>query len=282
MSIGVSTFLSFTLYQSFSKSILERFTTLKLVRMLVLFLITMIVGWILVEVDLVRFFSSFGNTANILQKLLRPNVDIFLPKFGKLMESVFLALLATVFSVPFAFVLSFFSARNLTEETIPLRIIYYFVRTMMTIFRSIEALVWAIICAVWVGIGPFAGMLALWIHSIASLTKLYSEQIENIDHGVIEALKATGARRFHVWIYGVIPQIFSPFLAFTIYRWDINVRMATIVGFVGGGGIGLELIQYQQLMRWREVGMIVVMIAVTVWIMDLISGKLRHYLLQRD
>jgi phosphonate transport system permease protein len=79
-------------------------------------------------------------------------------------------------------------------------------------------------------------MLALWIHSIAALIKLYSEQIENIDPGPVEAIKATGASTLQVWRYAVAPQILAPYLAFTIYRWDINVRMATIVVFVGGGG----------------------------------------------
>ena len=151
-------------------------------------------------------------------------------------------------------------------------------RTIATIFRSIEAIVWAIIFSVWVGIGPFAGMMALMIHSVASLTKLYSEQIENIDPGPVEAIKATGASTLQTWIFAVVPQIISPYLAFTIYRWDINVRMATIVGFVGGGGIGLLLLQQQQLLRWQNVGMIIWLIAIVVWIMDMVSAKVRERL----
>ena len=116
-------------------------------------------------------------------------------------------------------------------------------------------------------------------HSMASLTKLYSEQIENIEKGQIEAIKSTGANTFQIWYYAVIPQILSPFLAFTIYRWDINLRMATIVGFVGGGGIGLALQQQQQLLQWKNVGLIMWMIAFVVWIMDMVSGKVREKLL---
>jgi phosphonate transport system permease protein len=157
-------------------------------------------------------------------------------------------------------------------------LVYYLVRTIATIFRSIEAVVWAIIFSVWVGIGPFAGMLALMIHSVAALTKLYSEQIENIDQGQVEAIKATGASTLQVWAFAVIPQIISPYLAFTIYRWDINVRMATIVGFVGGGGIGLLLLQQQQMLRWHNVGLIIWLIALVVWIMDMVSGKVREKL----
>ncbi len=187
-------------------------------------------------------------------------------------------MLATVFAIPIAFVLSFFAARNLMPRTWLGNIVYIIVRTIATIFRSIEAIVWAIIFSVWVGIGPFAGMLALMIHSIASLTKLYSEQIENIDSGPVEAIKATGASTFQTWVYAVIPQIISPYLAFTIYRWDINVRMATIVGFVGGGGIGLLLLQQQQLLRWHNVGLLIWLIAFVVWVMDMASAKVREKL----
>jgi phosphonate transport system permease protein len=195
-----------------------------------------------------------------------------------LVETIYLALLATVFAIPFAFVLSFFAAKNLMFSSVIGRIVYIIIRTISTVFRSIEAIVWAIIFCVWVGIGPFAGMLALWIHSIAALIKLYSEQIENIDPGPVEAIKATGASTLQVWRYGVTPQILSPYLAFTIYRWDMNIRMATVVGFVGGGGIGLALYQEQQMLAWRNVGLIMWLIALIVWVMDMLSGYLRSKL----
>ena len=210
----------------------------------------------------------------ILQAAVR-NSDMLNKALTALVETIYLALLATVLAIPFAFTLSFFAARNLMPKTFLGNTVYLVIRTIATIFRSIEAIVWAIIFSVWVGIGPFAGMLALMIHSIAALTKLYSEQIENIDPGPVEAIKATGASTLQIWIYAVIPQIISPYLAFTIYRWDINVRMATIVGFVGGGGIGLLLLQQQQLLRWHNVGLIIWLIAAVVWTMDMISAKVR-------
>ena len=243
-------------------------------------IVTFVVGWNVVEVKPVKFFTKFINAKNIVSGILDPNFDIFIPMLSALAETIFLALLATFFAIPFAFVLSFFAARNLMPKTILGNAVYIVIRTIATFFRSVEAVVWAIIFSVWVGIGPFAGMLALMIHSVAALTKLYSEQIENIDSGQIEAIKATGANQLQVWIYAVIPQIISPYLAFTIYRWDINVRMATIVGFVGGGGIGLALLQQQQLLRWHNVGLIIWLIAATVWIMDMFSAKIRNKLLK--
>ena len=243
-------------------------------------IITIAVGWMIVEIDPVKFFTRFMRSKNIVKGLVNPDFTDFRVYAGALAETIFLALLATAFAVPFAFVFSFIAARNLMSHNWLTRIVYYLVRTIATIGRSIEAIVWAIIFSVWVGIGPFAGMLALMIHSIAALTKLFSEQIENIDNGPVDAIKSTGATTLQTWVYAVTPQILTPFLAFTIYRWDINVRMATIVGFVGGGGIGLFLQQQQGLLAWRNVGMIMWMIAATVWIMDMLSSRIRQKLLK--
>ncbi len=242
-------------------------------------LVSLVMAWVIVEVKPVAFFTQAANTGSILSGIFNPNPQELVPMLAALMETIYLALLATVFAIPFAFVLSFFAAKNLMFGSISGKAVYVFIRTISTIFRSIEAIVWAIIFCVWVGIGPFAGMLALWIHSIASLIKLYSEQIENIDPGPVEAIKATGASTLQVWRYAVAPQILAPYLAFTIYRWDINVRMATIVGFVGGGGIGLALYQQQQMLAWRNVGLIMWLIALVVWIMDMFSGYIRTRLI---
>ncbi|MGJ3240863.1 MAG: phosphonate ABC transporter, permease protein PhnE [Anaerolineae bacterium] len=149
-------------------------------------------------------------------------------------------------------------------------------RTSLNIVRSIEPLIMGLVFVIWVGIGPFAGVLALTLHSIASLGKLYSEQIENIDPGPIEALESTGANQLQTIIYAVVPQIIPPYIAFTIYRWDINVRMSTIIGFVGGGGIGLLLQQQINLLRYRDAGVAVLAIAIVVSILDYTSAYIRE------
>ncbi|MFA7057013.1 MAG: phosphonate ABC transporter, permease protein PhnE [Candidatus Cloacimonadales bacterium] len=241
--------------------------------------LTIVVGWIMVEISPVEFFTGMDGTRNIVRGLFTPDKTIFWRMVSELIKTIYLALMATIFAVPIAFLLSFLAASNLMNKTWLGRTVYAVIRTISTIIRSIEAIVWAIIFAVWVGIGPFAGMLALMIHSIAALVKLYSEQIENIDQGPVEAITSTGASTLQVWRYAVIPQIINPFLAFTIYRWDINVRMATIVGFVGGGGIGLQLFQKQQMTDWNGVGTIVWLIALAVWIMDMVSAEIRKKLL---
>jgi phosphonate transport system permease protein len=130
--------------------------------------------------------------------------------------------------------------------------------------------------AVWVGIGPFAGVMALALHTIASLGKLFSEQVENILTGPIEAVTATGANRLQTIVYAVIPQIVPPYIAFTIYRWDINVRMSTIIGFGGGGGIGFLVQQNLNLLKYRDASVQMIAIAIVVATLDYVSANIRE------
>ena len=161
--------------------------------------------------------------------------------------------------------------------TIPIgRMIYAATRLILNIGRSIEPLIWAIMGVIWVGPGPFAGFIALTIHSVAALGKLYSEAIESIDPGPIEALQATGASRLQTIVYAVIPQVMPPFTAFTLYRWDINVRMSTIIGLVGGGGIGFLLIQWIHQFQYEQAGLAVWLITITVATLDFISASIRE------
>jgi phosphonate ABC transporter permease subunit PhnE len=155
-------------------------------------------------------------------------------------------------------------------------VIYYAARTIFNALRSIESLVMVIVFVVWVGIGPFAGVLALSLHTIAALAKLYSEQVESIMTGPVEAVKATGANRLQTIIYAVIPQIIPPYISFTMYRWDINVRMSTIIGFAGGGGIGFLLIQNINLLNYHAASVQMLAIAVVVASMDYLSSRMRE------
>ena len=237
---------------------------------------TFFTGWLVTEVGIVSFLTQFSKAADIVRGLANPSSAVLHQGLVLLVQTIFLAFMATAFAIPVAFVLSFAAARNLTRATGTARAAYTVVRAMMNITRSVEPLVWALIFISWVGIGPFAGVLALWVHSVAALIKLYSEQIENIDLGPVDAITATGASTLQVLRYGVVPQVIPPFLSFTIYRWDINVRMSTIIGFVGGGGIGYILKPRVDLGQWGEVGTLVILIAVTVWAMDILSAKIRE------
>ncbi len=241
-------------------------------------LLTFIAGLFIAQVSLREFFSEAGmlGAKRIFTALFQPNFGIIEPAIFAAIETIYMAFIATVIALPFAFLFGFFAARNLMNSSPILFALYNITRFFLNITRSIEPLVWAIIFSVWVGIGPFAGMLALCLHSVSSLAKLYSEQIENISEGPIEAMTATGAHPIQIIWFGVVPQIVLPYLSFTIYRWDINVRMATVIGLVGGGGIGTLLMQYQGLAKWNEVGLLAITIAVIVWVMDYSSSKIRE------
>jgi phosphonate transport system permease protein len=193
----------------------------------------------------------------------------------KMVETIMIGMMATFFGILLAVPLSFIAARNLMGGTTIGMLIYTITRTIMNIIRSIEPLIWAIIAVIVVGLGPFAGILALTLHSVAALGKLYSEAVESIDPGPIEAIQATGANWFQMVMYAVVPQIIPPFVSFTIYRWDINIRMSTIIGFVGGGGIGFLLAQWIRLLDYQAAGIAVWFIAVTVAILDYVSAEIR-------
>jgi phosphonate transport system permease protein len=215
-------------------------------------------------------------------------VSVTTPQFGfkptetlllclKLMvETLFLALMGTSLALIFTLPLSFLGAQNLMGKSRMGRAVYYGTRTLFNLLRSIEVVIVVTIMAVVVGIGSFAGVLAIVVHSIGALGKLYSEAIESIDPGPIEAISATGAKPLQVIRYAVIPQVVPQFLSFTLYRLDINVRMSTIVGLVGGGGIGFILTQYINLLQWNQAGTAIWMIAIVVTGIDYASAWMRE------
>ncbi len=221
--------------------------------------------------------DGFNGAKRLFQGILNPNWEVLPRAILNIIDTIFMAFLATFLAIPFAFLLSFLAAKNIMKGSVPFAI-YTVIRTFLNVTRSIEALVWAIIFSVWVGIGPFAGMLALMVHSIASLTKQYSEMIETVSEGPIEGIQSCGANKLQTIWYAIVPQVILPYISFTVYRWDINVRMATIIGLVGGGGIGTMLIKYQGQAMWAEVGTIIVVIAAVVWMMDQASAYIREAL----
>ncbi|MGD0728106.1 MAG: phosphonate ABC transporter, permease protein PhnE [Spirochaetia bacterium] len=194
----------------------------------------------------------------------------------RMVETIFMGMMATFFGIILSIPVSFLAARNIMSGSKLTLAIYYLTRSVLNIIRSIEPLIWALIAVVWVGLGPFAGIIALTVHSVASLGKLYSEAIESIDSGPIEAIQATGATRFQTIMFAVVPQMIAPFVSFSIYRWDINVRMSTVIGLVGGGGVGFILIQYIRLLDYRAAGIAVWFIAVTVAVLDYVSSEIRQ------
>jgi phosphonate transport system permease protein len=196
----------------------------------------------------------------------------------EMLVTIFQALLATTLGAIIALPVSFLAAKNLTGRSRLSIWLYYLARAILNILRSIEALLYVAIFVFWVSVGPFAGMLALAITSFALIGKLFSEAIENIDNGPIEAVTATGANRLQVITYAVLPQIVPPFISYLLYQWDINIRMATIIGFAGGGGIGFILSTFFNSLQYHKAGTVVAAIIIIVALMDFASAKLRQAL----
>jgi phosphonate transport system permease protein len=204
-------------------------------------------------------------------------LSLVLEKIG---ETVALAFMATVLGLLFALPVSFLAARNLMGGNPVTLAVYHVVRTLLNVFRSIETLMWAIVFAVWVGLGPFGGMLALTLHTIAALGKLYSEAIESIDPGPIEAIRATGATGPQIIVYAVLPQILPTFSSFTLFRWDINVRMSTVIGLVSDAGLGFLVIQWIRLNRFSSMATAIVAIVLVVAVLDYVSAWLRNRIIE--
>ena len=193
-----------------------------------------------------------------------------------IMVTIFMALLSTTLGTIIAAPLSFLAASNITRTSKLGSVVYYLVRSLLNITRSFEPLVIATIFALIVGYGtPFAGVLGLVITTAASLGKMFSEAVESIDPGPIEAITASGARRSQVVLYGVVPQIIPDFLSYIIYHWDINVRISTIIGFVGGGGIGYYLSQRINSFEYHKASTALLAIVIVVWSLDFLSAQVR-------
>lgn len=243
----------------------------------VLSAVTVLTGLIVTEIDLLKLLEAdrFYHTMNLFGQLFSPDWTLLPKAILKVIETIYIAFMATAIAVPIAFVLSFLMARNLMRVSRWTMVVYTVLRTVFNVSRSIEPVLWAIIFSIWASFGPFAGMLALLVHSVASLAKQYSEIVEGVEDGPIEGIESTGASRLQVVWFAVVPQVVLPYISYTVYRWDTNVRMATILGLVGGGGIGTMLMEYFGQAMWPQVGCLIVVIASVVWIMDALSSHVR-------
>ena len=259
---------------------------------LALLALTLFLGWIIIDANIGVLITRTNEARRVFLDIATPDFSHFAvpdsvfyqrayPQMFSIINlmvlTILMALAATLIGALFAFPLSFLGARNLMCQNRMGYIVYVLVRGFFNLVRSIETLIWVVVFAVWIGYGnPFAGVMALVVHSIAALGKLYSEQVESIDSGPIEAILATGGSRLQIIRYAVIPQVIPSFLAFSLYRWDINVRMATIIALVGGGGIGDLLFYYRNQGDWSQVGAVAIAMIAVVWTLDYISGRVRE------
>lgn len=240
--------------------------------------IALIYCWNITDINLKDLLNPGPNFGQILKDFLTFDLrlDLVDSVSKQMVITVLQALLSTTLGAIFAIPASFLAAKNLTGKSKISIWLYYLTRSSFNILRSIEALLYAAIFVFWVGIGPFAGMMALAVTTFALIGKLFSEAIENIEDGPIEAVNSTGADRMQLIVYAIFPQIFPPFISYLIYQWDINIRMATIIGFAGGGGIGLTLSTYFGSLQYHKAGTVILFIVTIVALMDFASAKLRQ------
>lgn len=255
----------------------RKFNTLLIV---VILIQVYIISFGAVDFSLFRLYDGIPNMMNFLSGLYPPNLDIFYQVLIAVIVTIQLALIGTTLSALIAFPLSFFAASNLfNSNSIFIKPIRWLVQIIFNVTRSIDVLIFALIFVAAVGLGPFPGVLALAIHSIGMLGKLFYEAIESIDKGPMEALESVGANKLEVIRWGVMPQILPYFISYFLFRFELNIRAAVVLGLVGAGGIGFLLNQYMLLFKYQEVSTILITIVVLVMSIDVISAKLRKMVL---
>ncbi|MBU2486453.1 MAG: phosphonate ABC transporter, permease protein PhnE [Alphaproteobacteria bacterium] len=192
--------------------------------------------------------------------------------WGPLWDTLNMATLGTLLALVMAVPVAFLAARNTTPSAVFIRPIALFI---IVATRSINSLIWALLLVAVIGPGVFAGLLAIAFRSIGFCAKLLYEAIEEIDHTQVEAITATGASRWQVMAYGIVPQIMPAFAGISVFRWDINIRESTVLGLVGAGGIGLQLQSSLNTLAWPQVTLILIVILAAVVIGEWVSAKVR-------
>jgi phosphonate ABC transporter permease subunit PhnE len=244
------------------------------------------IGFKILDIDLSRSNPSY--MGQVLLQLVQFDWSVMTPQNefetfwdtagGLMIVTIFLGIMGTAFALIVAVPMSFLGARNIMAGNPITNGIYVAVRLLFTIIRSIDVLIVVLIVLPLFGLGNASGVFALAFHNVGVMGKLYSEAIEGIDAGPAEAMTATGANRFQVIWAAIVPQLVNPFISFTIYRLDTNVRLANVIGLVGGGGIGVALFQNIQLLRYHTAGTFILLIVITVAAMDFISAQVRKRL----
>jgi phosphonate transport system permease protein len=220
--------------------------------------------------DPVRFVRGLPWMLDFLRRMLPPDPSVLPAALAGALTTVEIAALGTAVAAVLALPLGFLSARNVA----PART-FYPARAVLNFFRSVDTLVYALIFVAAVGLGPFPGVLAVVAYTTTSLAKLYSEAIEGIDPGPVDAVTATGATRLQVLRFGVLPQVLPLFLSYVLYRLETNIRAATVLGFVGAGGIGFYLQTYLRLIDYPAASTVLLVTVAMVMIVDAVSSRLR-------
>ena len=211
--------------------------------------------------------------ADIGSRMIPPRWSYIAELWEPLWDTINIATIGTMLAILMAVPVAFLAARNTTPST-------KFVRPIALLIivssRSINSLIWALLLVSIIGPGVVAGIVAISLRSIGFISKLLYEAIEEIDKDQVEAISATGASGLQKLIYGIFPQILPAFAGISVFRWDINIRESTVLGYVGAGGIGLQLNASLNVLAWPQVTLILILILLTVIFSEWVSAKVRH------
>jgi phosphonate transport system permease protein len=217
--------------------------------------------------DLITGIHGMGD---LLYRATPPSGDIQ-DQLWPALESVDIAIFGTFFAAIFALPMAVLAARNTT----PAKPVYFAIRAVIAVFRSVPDLVWALLFVTAVGLGPFAGALALTVNSMGMLGRLLAEVVEDMDMGPMEALASTGAGRLQVFSHAVVPSVLPSLMGITLYQLDANIRASVVLGFVGAGGIGFQLLTAMSLFDYKTVSLLIIITFVIVITVERGSSWLR-------
>ena len=242
----------------------------------IVFIILSILLLTLVTIDLeVNFINLFTNSfkyfSDIFSRMLPPDFSNFNELIFSMIETIEIAILGTFIAIMLSIPLALLSAKNIAPNIF----VYFIARTITVFFRAIPEFIIAMILVIAIGFGAMPGVLALGIHTMGFLAKFYAEDIEHINKGPVEALKSSGASKRQIIAFAVIPQIIPSFVGNNLYILDRNIRMATMLGIVGAGGIGYELQSSFRMFEYPRVSAIIIIIFVTIFLIDGLSSYIR-------
>ena len=232
------------------------------------------------DVSPTRILSGIWRLYDIVGLMLPPNPETwarFMHYLGALGQTVSIAFLGTTLAAVLAVPVGFLAAKNIVAN----RILHFLTRRTLDTIRSVDTLVWALIWIDVVGLGPFAGALAIASSDFGALGKLMSEAIEVADRKAGEGIVSTGGSRWHAIRFGIVPQVLPVFASQLLYFFESNTRSATIIGIVGAGGIGMDLSEQIRVLEWKQVSFLIVMILITVAAIDFVSQRLRAGMMGR-
>ena len=234
-----------------------------------------VLGWLCWDTgaDPVRLAHGIPWILDFVRRMVPPDPRVLPAALVGALKTVEIALLGTAVAAILALPLGFLSARNIAAAAL-----FYPARAILNFFRSVDTLVYALLFVAAVGLGPFPGVLAVVAYTTTSLAKLYSEAIEGIEPGPVDAIRATGATRLQIVRFGVLPQVLPLFLSYVLYRLETNIRAATVLGFVGAGGIGFYLQTYLRMIDYRAASTVLLVTVAMVMVVDAISSRLRDRL----